>query len=90
MEKESRRVEQLAERLNLPKDMAVGAAIVTAIGKRELYVENFRSILSYSDCCLYLQTKTGRIRIQGKNIQIDYYNSEEMKVVGRVQCIQFE
>ena len=90
MGKELEKSEQIAERLKLPKDMVVGAAIVTAIGKHELYVENFRSILTYSDCCLYLQGKTGRIRIQGKNICIDYYNAEEIKVVGRIQCVQFE
>lgn len=90
MEKDKRGAERMAEHLRLPKDMALGAAIVTVIGRHELYVENFRSIVSYSDCCLCLQAKTGRLRIQGKNIRIDYYNAEEIKVIGRIENIHFE
>ena len=90
MGREWRGTERMAERLKLPKDMVFGAAIVTMIGRNELYVENFRSIAAYSDCCLCLQTKLGRLRIQGRNIRIDYYNSEEIKVIGRIECVQFE
>lgn len=82
--------ERIAEGLNLPKDMALGAAILTVVGQTELYVENFRSIVAYDDCCLCLQSKTGRLRIQGKNLGIEYYNPEEIKVTGWFECIQFE
>ncbi len=90
MKKENRGTGQIVEQLGLPKDLALGAAIVTAIGKNELYVENFRSIVTYTECCLCLQTKMGRIRIQGRNLCIAYYNSEELKVIGRISSIQFE
>lgn len=81
--------EELTESLRLPKDMMLGAVIVTATGDRELYVENYKGLLEYSDDKVKLQTKTCCLTICGKNLVISYYTDEEMKIVGCISCIRY-
>ena len=56
-----RKESDLLEKLHLPKDITQGAFILTAIGNKELYIENYKGILEYTADC---------IRIQGKNTSL--------------------
>ena len=52
------RKEQLAESLKLPKDMLLGASILTMTGSHELWVENYKGIIEYTPQSIILQAKT--------------------------------
>ncbi len=83
-------MELITESLGLPKDTVLGAALVRSIGNRELYVENFRSIIEYTERKVRLQTKTCKLTIEGKCLFIEYYNCEEIKITGYIMAIQYE
>ena len=78
------------ETLELPKDLVYGAILITATGRRELLVENYRGILEYTTECIRLQAKDCRVAISGKSLNIQYYTNEEMKISGIINCIQYE
>ena len=78
------------ETLELPKDLMYGAILITATGRRELLVENYRGILEYTTECIRLQAKDCRVAISGKSLNIQYYTNEEMKISGIINCIQYE
>ena len=80
----------VVESLNFPKDLILGSAIVSITGYQELFVENYRGILEYTECCIVLSTKTCQIRIEGMGLQIEYYTSEEMKICGEIHCLFYE
>ena len=80
---------ELTESFHLPKDLMFGADIVTATGDREVYVENYKGILEYSDEKIKLQTKNCYLTISGKNLVISYYTNDEMKITGCIQCIRY-
>ena len=80
---------ELTESLRLPKDLMFGAVIVTATGDREVYVENYKGILEYSDEKIKLQTKTCYLTITGRNLVISYYTNDEMKIIGCIQSIRY-
>ena len=44
--------ENVVETLELPKDLMYGAILITATGRRELLVENYRGILEYTTECI--------------------------------------
>ena len=52
---------KIAEKLNIPEDIAEGLPIVTVTGKNEIYVENYKGIIEYSQNCIRIQTKVNRI-----------------------------
>ena len=55
------RKEQLVDSLKLPKDLLLGASIVTLTGNREAWIENYKGIIEYSDTFVLLQGKTCQI-----------------------------
>ena len=81
--------EQLAERFaeaaSMPRDVVMGASVITITGRNEICIENYRGILEYTD----LLTKSGQIRLSGKNLQIEYYTNDEMKITGRIVQLEF-
>ena len=85
--------EQLGERLasaaGMPKDVVMKAAVLTALGNFEVCIENYRGITEYTECLVRVQTKGGQIRLAGKCLQVEYYTNDEMKITGKIECIEF-
>lgn len=82
--------ERMIAAMKLPKDVYLGELLVSLIGQRAVYVENYRSILLYTDTQLKLQGKTCKLKICGKNLMIEYYTGDEMKVSGKIEGLFLE
>ena len=80
---------KIAEKLNIPEDIAEGLPIVTVTGKNEIYVENYKGIIEYSQNCIRIQTKVNRITFSGKKLEIIYYTNDDMKIVGDIETIGY-
>ena len=52
-------------------------------------VFNNPSILEYTDKLIRIQTKLGKIHVIGKNLQIEFYTNDEMKIAGHITVIEF-
>lgn len=87
MEKSAK--EMIADSLKLPKDMMLGASIVTVTGNGQALVENYRGILEYTPECIMLQGKACRIAICGCRLRIAYYTNEDMKIEGVISEIRY-
>lgn len=81
--------ELLVESLRLPKDMVLGAFMLSMTGNREAFIENYRGILEYTDTCILLQTKSGQVRFEGTGLVIEYYTNEDMKIGGYIEKVIF-
>lgn len=79
----------IMESLQLPGDILRGDMRITLTGNREVWVENYKGILEYSDECILLQGKNGRVQFEGKRMTIDYYTNEDMKLTGRIMGIKY-
>ncbi len=75
--------EQMSDALNLPKDLTLGAVIMTITGKHEAYVENYMSLIEYTENLIRIQTRTCKLEIHGAQLEIAYYTNDEMKITGR-------
>ncbi len=81
--------ERIAEACLAPKDVLLGYALISMIGKREILIENHRGILEYNQDVIRLSTKQGQVRITGKHLNIHEYTNDEMKIEGKVVSIEF-
>lgn len=81
--------EMIVDSLKLPRDMAMGASIVTVTGNSQVLVENYRGILEYTQDCIMLQGKSCRIAICGCRLCIAYYTNEDMKIEGMISEIRY-
>lgn len=81
--------ESLIETLKFPKDICMGAMKVTLTGNKDVWIENYRGILEYSDKLILLQGKTSQVCFEGTGLSIDYYTNEDMKISGCIACVKY-
>lgn len=81
--------EKMTEKLRLPKDLVMGAAVLTVTGRSEAYIENYRGIIEYTEEKIRLQTKTCQMTLTGQKLHIDYYTEDEMKISGLIGEIHY-
>ncbi len=82
-------LEILSSQLKLPSDILAGAPIITAMGRSEVCIENYKGILEYNNALIKILTKIGSIHIEGKNLNIAYFTNEEMKITGMIHNIKY-
>lgn len=81
--------ELVVESLKLPKDSLLGASIVTVTGNTDVFVENYKGIIEYTDSRILLQGKNCKIEICGQRLRIVYYTNEDMKICGRIDAVRY-
>ncbi len=81
--------EAIAKGLSLPGDVVFGDFIITLTGSREVFIENYKGILSYDDNQISVQGNHVVLRICGKRLAIDYYSQEGMKVLGQIERLEY-
>ena len=81
------RAGRLMEQLSIPADAALGTCSLTALGQRQIYIENYQGILEYTPERLVVLTKQCRVEVGGSRLEISYYGKDEMKVTGKIEEI---
>ncbi len=79
----------ISEICSVPKDAALGFPILTIVGKNEMLIENYGGILEYTTDFIRIITSIGQIQIKGKSLSVLYYSSDEMRVNGLLQSIEY-
>lgn len=80
---------RITDAAGMPKDVLLGVPLLTIAGQSEACIENYRGILEYTDKLIRIQTKLGKIHVIGRNLQIEFYTNDEMKIVGHITVIEF-
>lgn len=83
------KTDRILDTLQLPKDILHGDMRITLTGSREAWIENYKGILEYTGESIILQGKSCKVQFMGKRLTIDYYTNEDMKLTGRIQCINY-
>ncbi|MDF2541128.1 MAG: hypothetical protein K0S47_846 [Herbinix sp.] len=89
-QKKATYLEELSNRLHLPADILAGAPIITATGRNELCLENYKGIIEYNGSIIKVQTKVCKICIEGKELNILYFTEDEMRITGYIQAIYYQ
>ncbi|WP_130806628.1 sporulation protein YqfC [Senegalia massiliensis] len=74
----------IAEVLELPKEIVLDLPKITLIGNIQLYIENHKGIVEYSKERIRINSKSGIIRIIGNDLVIKNIVSEEVVVSGKI------
>ncbi len=78
---------RIVDRFDLPKDLMLGAMNVSITGQYEAYIENYSSIIEYTDCVIKIRGKGVSLKITGKNLVIDSYSKDDMNIKGIIREI---
>lgn len=82
--------EAVVSSLKLPKDVVMGEVLLSFLGRQAVMIENYRSIILYTDTLVKLQAKTCRVIVHGTRLMIEYYTCDEMRISGYIQSVEFE
>ena len=86
----SRQKRAVVSALHLPEDVMLGDMFLSFTGNRGVLIENYRSIILYTDTALKLQGKNGRLAIEGTCLTIRYYDKEQLFLSGLIRSAVFE
>lgn len=76
-------------KLQLPKDITMNLPRVTMIGQLHIYIENYKSLLHFTNNEVRIEITEGELLIQGNDLVIKTMLREELLIEGTINHIQF-
>ena len=87
MEKNRLWKKQVVTALELAPDLDGGETKMSLTGSGEAVIENYKGSLQYTDSEILIQSLRGKVLLRGKNMEIVWYTSLEMKITGSIFSI---
>ena len=81
--------EKLANALELPRELVLNVPKITVTGKDKILIENYKSIISYENDVVKLNTSVGTLSLFGVNLMIKEITTEDIIVIGKVDKVEF-
>lgn len=75
--------------LDLMPDILEGATIVHVYGDENVLLENYRSIIEYSQNQIRVQGKNLKLCIFGEDLVIDRFTRDDCRIFGKIHKIEY-
>ncbi|MGI6083851.1 MAG: sporulation protein YqfC [Acetivibrionales bacterium] len=82
--------EKLARLFEIPGDVCGNRPKVTAIGRGEVLIENFKGIMDFQDGMIRINTNNGVIKVTGDGLNIREITNEEIIIGGKISNIDYD
>lgn len=82
-------MKRVTEMLDLMPDILEGAIIINIYGNETALVENYQSIIEYSQNQIKLQGKHIKLLIEGEDLLIDRFTEDDCKIYGRIEEVRY-
>lgn len=91
MKKNKRKKQNRLDRLlEMPKEISSVEPKVTIMGFNQMLIENYKNILEYQEFYIRINTYTGIININGFNLKLEEMTTDDLKIEGKIEGIDFE
>ena len=87
MEKNRQWKKQVVTALELAPDLDGGETKISLTESGEAVIENYKGILQCTDSEILIQSLRGKVLLRGRNLEIVWYTSLEMKITGSIFSI---
>ena len=88
-EKKASMKSRLSGMLELPKEIMLNLPLVTVIGSEEVTIENYKSVIEYSQTRIRVNTSSGIFKIEGKNLTLKQITSEAVVITGIIGVMAY-
>lgn len=82
--------ERVSETWGIPKDVIMNIPRLTISGDKEIYIENHKGILQYTDTEIRISTPMGIVHICGKSLLLERIRLEDILISGTFERIEYE
>ena len=83
-----KRMEFLAEYLELPKDLVLNFPRITLLGNVQLIIENHRGIMEYTKERIRISTSLGELVIDGEGLVLRNIFPDEIAIDGKIASLK--
>ena len=74
--------EYIADTMRMPKDVIMNLPKISICGDREIFVENHKGLVEYTDTDIRVKMKDGIIHIKGSKLRIIVMEYDRMVING--------
>lgn len=82
--------EKLSDALGVSKEILMDIPHITFAGNKEVYIENYKSIVEYTNSIIRLMITGGMLTIKGSELCVDKLRATDMFVSGNFISIEFK
>lgn len=82
-------VESVSKKLGLPPDILEGSTIIKSYGDQCVIIENYKSLIEYTENVVKIQGKHMKIMVEGNDLYIERFEPDECKVCGKICGISY-
>ncbi len=79
----------IAETFELPKEILLDLPRVTVTGNQQLYIQNHRGIVEYTDKIIRISISGGELVVKGERLIIRNVFSEEILIEGVINSLNY-
>ena len=76
--------EKLTAAMSLPKEIALDLPVVTATGRGEVTVENYKNLMEFTETQIRIRTRDGVITVEGESLTLQQITTEILHITGRI------
>lgn len=80
---------RMAELFDLPGDVAAGLSHMELLGDRQLFLEGHEGLLAYGTELIELSVGGAVVRINGENLTLKSMTEREVRILGRIDSVEF-
>ncbi|NLM11423.1 MAG: sporulation protein YqfC [Clostridiaceae bacterium] len=81
--------EKVAKMLEIPEEVVSDRPKITTVGRKEVFVENYRGIIEFTNEIVRINSNYGIITISGKNMKIREITNEDIIIIGDIDNIDY-
>ncbi|UZQ86154.1 sporulation protein YqfC [Thermoclostridium stercorarium] len=81
--------EKVARMLEIPEEVVSDRPKVTTVGRKEVFIENYRGIIEFTSKIVKINSNYGIITITGKNMRIREITNEDIIITGDIDNIDY-
>ncbi len=78
-----------AEAMELPKESILNLPLINILGREELFIENYKGIIEYSDETVRISTGIGVLKIEGRGLFLKSILPESITLMGTFTAVQY-
>lgn len=82
--------QNLADLLELPREIVLNLPRLTVIGNRQCCLENHRGVIEYTAETVRLSINGGEMIVRGKELVIRYMAEDEVAMEGEITSVHYE
>ncbi len=82
--------EYIADTMNMPKDVVMDLPRLSICGNKEIYIENHKGLLMYTDSELSVKMHDGIMRVYGSGLRIIVMEPDRFVLNGDFERVEYE